>query len=63
MELGTHAGAKEMELSREYRISKAKYVLQCKKCGQIITRQRATCLVKYPMTYSCGCGGDLIRIK
>ena len=63
MELGTHAGASEMELSREYRISKAKYVIKCKKCGQIITRQRATRLVKLPMTYSCGCGGELIRIK
>ena len=63
MELGTYAGVREMELSREYRISKAKYALQCKKCGQLILRQRATRLVKLPTTYSCGCGGDLERIK
>ena len=63
IELGTRASKNEMELSREYRISKAKYILQCKKCGQIILRQHASRLVKLPMFYSCGCGGDLIRIK
>lgn len=63
IELGTRASKKEMALSEEYRISKAKYIIRCKKCGQVITRQRATRLVKYPMTYSCGCGGDLERIK
>ena len=63
MDLGTHAGVREMELSREYRISKAKYAVQCEKCGQLIVRQRATRLIKLPMTYSCGCGGELIRIK
>ena len=63
IELGTKASKNEMELSKEYRIAKAKYVIRCKKCGQIITRQRATRLVKLPMTYRCGCGGDLERIK
>ena len=63
IELGTRASKKEMALSEEYRIAKAKYVIRCKKCGQIITRQRATRLVKYPVMYSCGCGGDLVRIK
>ena len=63
IELGTRASKNEMALSEEYRIAKAKYVIKCKKCGQIITRQRATRLVKLPMTYSCGCGGDLMRIK
>ena len=63
MELGTHAGGREMELSREYRLNKAKYAVQCNKCGQLIVRQRATRLIKFPMTYNCGCGGDLIRIK
>ena len=63
IKLGTRASKNEMALSEEYRISKAKYVIRCKRCGQIITRQRATRLVKLPMTYSCGCGGDLERIK
>ena len=63
IELGTRASKNEMALSEEYRIAKAKYVIKCKKCGQIILRQRATRLVKLPMTYSCGCGGDLVRIK
>ena len=63
IELGTRASKKEMALSEEYRIAKAKYVIRCKKCGQIILRQRATRIVKLPMTYSCGCGGELIRIK
>lgn len=63
IELGTRASKNEMALSEEYRISKAKYVIRCKKCGQTILRERATRLVKLPMTYSCGCGGELVRIK
>ena len=63
IEIGTRASKNEMALSEEYRIAKAKYVIRCKKCGQIITRQRATRLVKLPITYSCGCGGELVRIK
>lgn len=63
IELGTRASKKEMALSEEYRISKAKYIIRCKKCGQTILRERATRLVKLPMTYSCGCGGELVRIK
>ena len=63
IELGTRASKKEMALSEEYRIAKAKYIIRCKKCGQTILRERATCLVKLPMAYSCGCGGELIRIK
>lgn len=63
IELGTKASKNEMALSKEYRIAKSKYVIRCKKCGQIVTRQRATRLVKLPMTYRCWCGGDLIRIK
>lgn len=63
IELGTWASKQEMALSEEYRIAKAKYVIRCKKCGQLILRQRATRIVKLPMTYSCGCGGDLVRIK
>ena len=63
IKLGTRASKNEMALSEEYRIAKAKYVIRCKKCGQIITRQRATRLVRLPMTYRCGCGGDLMRIK
>ena len=63
IELGTRASKHEMELSKEYRIAKAKYVIRCKKCGQVVTRQHATRLVKLPMTYRCGCGGDLERIK
>ncbi len=63
IELGTRASKKEMALSEEYRIAKAKYIIRCKKCGQTILRERATRLVKFPMTYRCGCGGELIRIK
>lgn len=63
IELGTRASKREMALSKEYRIAKAKYIIRCEKCGQIILRERATRLVKFPMTYSCGCGGELIRIK
>lgn len=63
VEIGTRASKKGMELSKEYRISKAKYAVQCKKCGQVVVRQNATRLIKLPMTYRCGCGGDLIRIK
>lgn len=63
IELGTRASKNEMALSEEYRISKAKYIIRCKKCGQTILRERATRIVKLPMTYSCGCGGDLERIK
>ena len=63
IELGTRASKKEMALSEEYRIAKAKYIIRCKKCGQTILRERATRLVKLPMTYSCGCGGELVRIK
>ena len=63
VEIGTRASKNEMALSEEYRIAKAKYVIRCKKCGQTILRQRATRLVKLPMTYSCGCGGELVRIK
>ena len=63
IELGTRASKKEMALTEEYRIAKAKYIIRCKKCGQLILRERATRIVKLPMTYSCGCGGDLVRIK
>ena len=64
IELGTTASSKEMEMTNEYRLSKAKYVIKCTKCNCMIFRYRAVGVVKNTDKYRCGeCGGNLVRIR
>lgn len=66
LDLGTHASKKEMAMTREYRISKARYVIKCSnpKCSCLILRERAVGVVKHPERYTCAtCGGKMIRVK
>ncbi len=38
---------------------KPKYAIRCKKCGQIIIRERMSKIIKYPEYYRCGiCGSS-----
>ena len=66
IDLGTRASKKEMDMTREYRISKAKYVIKCTNpsCPCIVLRDRAVDVVKHTERYSCGtCGSKLIRVR
>lgn len=66
IDLGTKASEKEMDMVKEYRISKARYVIKCTNpaCPCIILRDRAVGVVKHPEHYSCGvCGSKLARVK
>ena len=66
IELGTTASSKEMEMTREYRLSKAKYVIKCTNtnCNCLIFRDRAVGVVVNPDKYRCGdCGSNLVRIR
>ena len=66
IELGTTASSKEMEMTKEYRLSKAKYVIKCtnSNCNCMIFRYRAVGVVVNPDKYKCGeCGSNLLRIR
>ena len=66
LDLGTKASKKEMDMTREYRISKAKYVVKCSNpsCPCIVLRYRAVGVVKHPERYTCGtCGSKMVRVK
>ena len=66
IELGTTASSKEMEMTNEYRLSKAKYVIKCtnQNCNCMIFRYRAVGVVKNTDKYKCGeCGSNLVRIR
>lgn len=66
IDLGTRASKKEMDMTREYRISKARYVIKCSNpsCPCLVLRDRAVGVVKHPELYSCGtCGSKLIRVR
>ena len=66
LDLGTKASKKEMDMTREYRISKARYVIKCSNpsCNCLILRDRAVGVVKYTYRYTCGtCGNKLVRVK
>ena len=41
------------------RVAESKYVIKCKKCGNIIYRMRKSNVVKNPENYRCQCGGQL----
>lgn len=66
LDLSTKASKKEMDMTREYRISKAKYVVKCSNpsCPCIILRYRAVGVVKHPERYHCGtCGSKMVRVR
>ena len=66
IELGTTASDKEMKMTEEYRLSKAKYVIKCtnQNCNCMIFRYRAVGVVKNTDKYKCGyCGSNLVRIR
>ena len=64
IELGTTASSKEMEMTKEYRLSKAKYVIKCTNCNCMIFRYRAVGVVVNTDKYKCGeCGSNLVRIR
>lgn len=66
IDLGTKASKKEMAMTREYRISKARYVIKCanSKCSCIVLRDRAVGVVKHPERYRCSiCGSSMVRVK
>jgi predicted SprT family Zn-dependent metalloprotease len=49
---------------KEKEIANCRYQIQCKKCGRIVRRSRASNFTKHPENYKCGfCGGSFITIK
>lgn len=50
-------------LTDEHRAILKRYVIKCHDCGHEIYRQRKSKLVNFPELYTCGCGGELCRIK
>lgn len=61
----THTGAEEKGFSEEEVISESKYVFKCKKCGQIVAKNRACNFTNNPNNFKhtiCG-GREWIRLK
>ena len=49
------------EMQKEYR--PYKYMVQCKKCGRVVGRQKMCHMIKHPESWRCGvCSGEFERI-
>lgn len=57
------SSAEEMGLTEDTPSQRPRYLLQCRRCGKLLSRVRCSAVIAHPERYLCICGGKWKRIR